>query len=83
MRGRLILVCAILYCMFFICGCQSLVEQYDHYVACKNDPDCMAIVNDVNSQVDRVTSGAVGSIVGMITSLGLAVYLGRKKKRGK
>lgn len=96
LRSRLILVFAVvLYVAFFFVGCSTISDAIDAYKVCKANVTCSAEMESGRSLAESlaivVASGvpvpavngaslAVGSSVGMLVSLLIGVFRGRKYK---
>lgn len=94
MRTKWYWVFAVLFLMFFAVGCSALKQTVSAYDACKNDPACYAQMEQGRDLVSSIATSAssavpqtapiaqiIGSNAGMLASLLLGVYLGRKKER--
>lgn len=94
MKRLLLLLCVAVYVCCFFVGCESVKQSYSALEACRNDAVCFAQMEkgkDLVSSIATATAGSIpqtapvapviGSGLGMLASLLIGVYLGRKKEK--
>lgn len=94
MRKFLLCCAAALYVCCFFAGCESVKQSYSAFDACRNDPVCFSQMEkgkDLVSSIATVAAGSIpatapvsnviGSSVGMLASLLIGVYLGKKNEK--
>lgn len=99
LRNRLLLVFAVvLYVSCFFVGCKTVKEAYDSYKVCRENPVCFDEMERGRTLTESLTTAvaagvpvpgvqgssvAIGSSLGMLVSLLIGVFRGRKyKKKG-
>ncbi|QXP08176.1 MAG: hypothetical protein [Arizlama microvirus] len=90
MKKIIILLSVVLWCTSYLVGCKSIERNIEYYKACQGDADCIQKAKETARLVTEATrsstsslglpiSSAIGSGLGFLTSLGVMIWLGRKK----
>lgn len=87
-------LCVAVYVVSFFVGCSAIRQSYDALEACRHDAVCYAqmkqgaelpaaVATAASASIPSVApfSPVIGSTVGMLASLLIGVYLGKKKGR--
>lgn len=98
MKKKLV-IAALLYVVFFVLGCRSLSEAVDSYRACRSNEVCYAEMEKGRTLTESLatalaagvpfppvqsSAGAIGYGLGMLTSVIIGAFRGRKYKgKGK
>lgn len=94
MRKLLATLAILLYAVCFFAGCAAVEKTYSAYDACKRDPVCYSQMEKGRDLTSAISTAALasnpttapfatvaGSALGMLASLAVGVYLGKRKEK--